>query len=363
MKKKFYNLYLLLYFVVFGIVACDDKNEPDAVTFDRNTMLDNYANGFIRPAFLASLEGFKILQKSVNQLIETPNNANLTAAKAAWEQAYLLYIAVQPFNFGPAGEEGLRKSLTEEIATFPISESKMQSFINANDTSFSNFARDTRGFFAIEKILFKDGLDSLKKNNTKNYLLACSNQIVKKLATVSNEWTTYSTTFTAQNGTDVGSSTSVFYNEFLKSYELLKNYKLGLPLGKRVGQTQTEPKKVEAFYSGKSLKFMRAHFGTIVNLWYGNNANAPNSGIGLRKYIGSTTGGSALIANTEAQIDAIKKEFDKLDENLILSETIQKDPTKLEPLFTEMQKMTRFFKSDLSSLIGIAITFSSGDGD
>lgn len=345
------------------VVACDDKNDNSVNSFDRTSMLENYANNFIEPGFTSSLESTQSLQKSINQLIANQNNDNLIVAKKAWETAYLQYLKVQPFNFGPAGEEGLIKSLTEEIATFPISESKMQSYINVNDTSFSNFARDTRGFFAIEKILFKDGLDSLKKVNHQNYLAACSNHLVKKIAKVQNDWMTYKSTFIAQNGTDVGSSTSVFYNEFLKSYEVLKNYKLGLPLGKRVGQTKTEPDKVEAFYSGKSLKFLKKHFEVITELWYAKNPATADSGNGLRKYIESATGGATLISNTEAQIDAINKEFAKLDENLILSETIQKDPAKLEALFTELQKMTRFFKSDLSSLIGIAITFSSGDGD
>jgi uncharacterized protein len=40
----------------------------------------------------------------------------------------------------------------------------------------------------------------------------------------------------------------------------------------------------------------------------------------------------------------------------------QNHPT-VDALHTELQKHTRFFKSDMSSLLGIAITFSSGDGD
>jgi uncharacterized protein len=361
MNKNIFFIFLLGAMCVLS--ACDEGGENPTTTFDRKAMLENYAGNFIKPAFAASLESSQILQKTINQLVINQTDPNLAAAKAAWETAYLQYLEAQPFNFGPAGEEGLTKSLHEEIATFPVAESKMIGFINANDTSFSNFARDTRGFFAIEKMLYKDGLDSLKKSNYRNYLKACSNHLVQKIATVNTAWATYQTAFVAQNGTDVGSSTSIFYNEFLKSYELAKNYKLGLPLGKRIGQNSTEPNKVEALYSGKSLKFLKAHFGVIVNLWYANAANAPNSGVGLRKYIESTTGGAVLVTNTEAQIKAIKTEFDKLDENLILSETLQKDPAKFEPLFTEMQKMTRFFKSDLSSLIGIAITFSSGDGD
>jgi hypothetical protein len=31
--------------------------------------------------------------------------------------------------------------------------------------------------------------------------------------------------------------------------------------------------------------------------------------------------------------------------------------------FDELQRLTRFLKSELSSLLGISITYSSGDGD
>jgi hypothetical protein len=42
---------------------------------------------------------------------------------------------------------------------------------------------------------------------------------------------------------------------------------------------------------------------------------------------------------------------------------VQSAPTAATNFHTELQKHTRFFKSDMSSLLGLAITFSSGDGD
>jgi len=35
----------------------------------------------------------------------------------------------------------------------------------------------------------------------------------------------------------------------------------------------------------------------------------------------------------------------------------------IEALYHELQIHTRYFKSDMSSLLGITITYSSGDGD
>jgi hypothetical protein len=37
--------------------------------------------------------------------------------------------------------------------------------------------------------------------------------------------------------------------------------------------------------------------------------------------------------------------------------------SQLEQIFLEMTKHTRFIKSEMSSLLGISITYASGDGD
>jgi hypothetical protein len=46
-----------------------------------------------------------------------------------------------------------------------------------------------------------------------------------------------------------------------------------------------------------------------------------------------------------------------------LSTAISNDFNRVDEVHTELLKLTRFYKSDLSSLIGIAVTYSSGDGD
>ncbi len=342
------------------------SNNDNPTTFDRKAMLKDYATKTIVPAFVALDNEAQKLQTAVNGLVKTPTTATLNEAKTAWEKTYLAFLNANPFTFGPAGEEGVNKSLTEEIGTFPISETKIQNFIAANDTSFNNFDRDARGLLTVEMMLFKNSesqtLVDLGKPTHKNYLLALTNNIQKRTAQIRTAWSSYSASFSEKNGTDIGSSTAVLYNEFLKSYEQSKNFRLGLPLGKRVGQTKAEFAQVEAFYSGKSYVFLKNHFEAIVRLWEGTGLDGSN-GIGFKEYLQNTEGGSALIGSTETQIAAIRTEFSKLDLSKKLSEHIEKTPSVPEPLYNEMQRMTRFFKSDMSSLLGIQITFASGDGD
>ena len=84
---------------------------------------------------------------------------------------------------------------------------------------------------------------------------------------------------------------------------------------------------------------------------------------GFRSYLETVPGGTDLITQTLAQDASINAALDALSDSESMSELILTDPTRLETLHTECQKMTRFLKSDLSSLLGIAITYSSGDGD
>lgn len=364
-----YNSLIVCFLAIF-FMACESKNNnPTSNGFDRKVMLENYADNFIKPSFIDLQAKTTLLQTTINTFLSNPTTNNLTAAQIAWENAYLSFQAANAYNFGAAGEDGLRKSLLEEIATFPASETKIESNVANNVMILSDFNRDNRGFLAIEYLLFdlQDDnakiLKSFEAKSRKNYLLTLINKLQGQVDEVVSSWNgTYRNEFVNNAGKEAGSSTSVFYNEFVKSFENLKNFKVSLPLGKRPGQIQTEPTKVDAYYSGKSLKMMKAHFANIENLWYGKNKNGVQ-GIGLKQYLASVEGGNALITATETQLKSVNSAFAALPDNIRFSQQINTNTAAVDNLNTELQKLTRFFKSDMSSLLGISITYMSGDGD
>ena len=77
----------------------------------------------------------------------------------------------------------------------------------------------------------------------------------------------------------------------------------------------------------------------------------------------SVEGGEGLVASTIDQWGKVKLAFNAISKTIPLSNQIENSPELIEPLRVELQKHTRFFKSDMSSRLGISITFSSGDGD
>jgi uncharacterized protein len=364
------NLQILLmcFFAIIVSFSCEKSslNEPLKTNgFDRKAMLQNYADNLILPAFNNLQTETTKLEQSIQALTQSPSENTLIATQNAWEQAFSVWMVANSYNFGPAGEDGIRKGLVEEIGTFPVSEQKIEANIEKNIFTFSDFNRDNRGFLALEYLIFdlkgnQEVLKKLQNANRKTYLKALANDIKTKVTAIAKEWETYKIAFLSKTGTDVGSSTSQLYNEFVKSYEGLKNFKIGLPLGLRAGQTQTEPNKVEAYYSGKSLIYFKLHFNNLENIWLGKGQK---DGLGFKEYLETVEGGKALVLSTEIQLASIKKNIDELTEAQPLSLQIASNTEKLKALHTELQKNTRYFKSDMSSVLGIAITFSSGDGD
>ncbi|MDZ7878309.1 MAG: imelysin family protein [Saprospiraceae bacterium] len=350
-----------------AIAGCGDKNSGiDPVSFDRRTLLQNMADNLIKPAFSDVQKGVNDLNSAIRSFATTPNAANFETLKTKWKEAYSAWQFANGYNFGPAGEEGTRKGLIEEIGTFPSNTAKIEAFITANDTSFQSFSRDTRGFLALEYLIY--GGSALTKlqaeTNRRNYLMALGNHLKTRTDFVANEWQTgkYAATFVADNATSVGSATSNFYNSFVANYEALKNFKIALPLGKRAGQTQTEPLKVDAYYSGFSLDMIKNHFQACENIWYGKSKSGTD-GIGFKEYLEAVEGGKALIAATETQLAATKAALNAVPTNKTFGQLIEANDPSVFALQTESQKLVRYYKSDLSSLLGIAITFSSGDGD
>ena len=365
MKMTNRKILFALLAIILGVVACK-KDDPDdnESTFNRSAMLTEYRDVFIIPAFNNALQKVEALELAASTFTSNPSTEQLVPAQNAWVDAAVAWQSACWYNFGPAGESGIKKSIQEEVATFPVSISKLSTIFGSGTWNLNDFNRDARGFYAIEYMLFDSAsttdqiVEKFQNAVYRNYLNALCLDLKSRILDVKNAWASYGSEFVANAGTDAGSSVSMMYNEFVKSYEGLKNFKFGLPLGLRPGQTAVDPSLLEARFSKISFRLASAHFNALVNFYRGVDQTKSFKG-----YLNTVTGGEALVTTTEAQLSVLTSQFNNLDETLDMEARILSNPQALIDIHTELQKNTKNFKSDMSSLLGIAITYASGDGD
>ncbi|MCS7073210.1 MAG: imelysin family protein [Bacteroidia bacterium] len=365
---KYWCIWLLILGLVIGCKK-DDSQQNQSTGFDRKAFLQYYADSLILPSYQNLQQSIHQLAGQIDDFTANPTLTKLQTTQQAWESATLALQAVYSFNFGPAGENGTQKTYIQEVGTFPANLSQIEAFIASGDTSHANFNRDTRGLFGMEALLFdsnsnQNSIMTAFQNSPVRcaYLRSAARKLKTQTDAVLSGWNSYRNQFINNSGTDIGSSTVALYNDFLLSYESFKNYKIGLPAGKRAGQTQPEPTKVEGYYSGKSIALFKAHVNHIDKVWAGKSYTG-RDGIGFREYLESATGGAQLANTADQQWSKIRSIVNQFPEQNRLSQLIISQNPLVDSLFIELSRHTRFWKSDMSSILGLTITYSSGDGD
>lgn len=366
------KLRVYLFLISLGFLgACSEESGTQVSgDFDRVAMLGNIANNIIRPSYADLQTKANNLLNATDAFVLDANAATLQAAQTAWTETYQSWQKATPFNFGPGGTASDRPlgTLRQTIGIFPVNTTQIEENITNLVTDLNTRFASEKGFLAVEYMLFeKQGANSVLDVYAGDasarfaYLQALVTEIRDEIEATNTGWTSYEATFLSNGGTDFGSGTSQLYNAFVESYEELKNFKVGLPAGQRPEQTSTEPTRVEAFYSGISLGLIKEHFNTIEDIWLGQSETAGDA-IGFEEYLMAVEGGPALVESTRTQITAARNALNNIPDGE-LSEIIQNSPETVIQAHTELQKLTRFFKSDMSSLLGLSITFNSGDGD
>ena len=360
------RLLFLGFLLLLASCGKDSTPAPAEAGFSREAFLKFTVDYWITPGFTKLESDCDSLVLAAEGFRQSPGEASLAKLRQNWKTAFLTWQRLNAFQFGPAGEDGIRKSLFEEIGLFPVRRTGIDQILQTGQFNMADFNRDTRGFLCLDYLLFAgtdaDILPRLSQIHASNYLVAVATHIRDQVKRVRNTWaSSYGKTFLEQKGTEVGSSTSLVYNSFVKSYEGLKNFKVALPLGKRPGQTSTDTTLLEACYSGLAMEAIQAHFQGISDYWNGGGFHAKIQGPGFSTYLRSVEGGPALVVSTQNQISVVQTTMTQVNgrTNSLFAAA---DPS-LENLNTELQKLTRYFKSDMSSILGIAITFSSNDGD
>lgn len=354
---------------VLLLISCSKSNSdnPNPPAASSDSALVNLGTNIILPSFQDLATTTAAMDAAITAFTTTPNAGTLAAAQAAYKTAYLSWENASAFQFGPASDQSL---LTSTINVFPTDSNVIKSNISSGSYTIDGIANvKAQGFPGIDFLLFgADAATTLGRfttdaaaANAKKYLSAVSSSIKTKAAAVAAAWaSTYLATFKAATGVNAGSSLSLLLNAFVYDYDVtLKNYKLGIPIGK-YGTTALPlaPEKVEAYYSGISLQLLLKQVRALQNVYTGG------TGYGLDDKVIA----AKAIKNGTPLNDVINAQFATLIAKLTalpdpLSADIRNNLTAVNDVYTEATKLVVLLKVDLSSALGVKISFQDDDGD
>ena len=357
-----------------AFTACNDKGtELKNDGFDRKALLANVGNNIIAPNYLAFNGAAAQLHAAAGQFAANPDASSLGALQNGLKEAYRTYQSVALFELGPAEQELLRANLN----TFPTDVKQINANIGAGTYDLGTASNlDAKGFPALDYLVFGLGTDATaivgqyttdaNAARRKKYLTDLTQEIKAKAEKVNTAWSAtggnYLNTFVNADGTDAGSSLGLLVNQLNWEYELLKNAKLGIPVGKKTLGTPL-PESVEAYYGSMSAELARLGFQNIENVYFGRDKSG-NNGPGLDDYLTSLNarrGETSLAEAIAGQLQVVKNKLAALNDPL--AGAIRTNPAPVNEAYAEIQKGVVLLKSDLPSQLGVLITYQDNDGD
>ncbi|MBC7653253.1 MAG: imelysin family protein [Oligoflexus sp.] len=375
-SSKYIIVGLILIATVFACSKSEvNLTETNKNETDRKALLTNLSDNIIVPAYADFKTQFDNMLAKSDAFTATPNTANLIAFRASWRVAYINWQKVEMFDFGP----GQTYAIRAHFNIYPTNVSTIANNIAAGNTNLevpASYA--AQGFPAIDYLIngignsdaeivaeYTSATDATKKIN---YLKRITNQMNTVFNQVYTAWKgDFATTFKSKTAIDAGSSTSTLINGYILNFErYIRSGKIGIPAGSMTPGTNF-PQKVEAFYTKDlALTLAKTAQTATYNFFLGKSYQNQTAGYSIKNYLDAlnvkdATSGKLLSEIVTQQFDVIDVQLNGLQNNLY-SEVINNNQ-KMINTYTEMQKLVRLLKVDMTSAMSITISYTDNDGD
>ena len=187
-------------------------------------------------------------------------------------------------------------------------------------------------------------------------------------STVVTTWKgSYRDTFVSKTGLDIGSSMGNVVNAYVLEYErYIRSGKVGIPAGISSSGV-VQPDKVEAYYKKDISRILALTANQAAQDFF--NGKSPVSGQpgpSFKSYLDALgakddVSGSPLSEVINGQFDIVTQELNGLDADFTAQ--IETNNTAMTDAYTEMQKVVRLLKLDMTSAMSVTITYTDNDGD
>ncbi|MCG2431917.1 imelysin family protein [Aequorivita xiaoshiensis] len=372
---RFLQVSVLLITIFTSIVACSSDNDTpqdEGDNFDRGTMLVNWADNIIIPAYTNFNLKATALEASTAQFTANPTAENLQLLRSAWKDSYVSFQNVSMFEIGKAEELRFRNRLN----VYPANTDQIENFISSGDYDFALPSTiDKQGFPALDYML-----NGLAENDTeiiqfyttnansegyRNYLLALSESISSLSNAVLDSWINgYRDTFVANTSSSASGAVDKLTNDYIFYFEKsLRAGKVGIPAG--VFSAETLPQNVEAYYKKDiSKELLLEAIAASQNFFNGKSFDGNENGPGFNtylNYLNTIKNGENLGDLINSQFAVAKTKANELNPNL--AQQIETDNFKMLETYDELQRLVILMKVDMVQAFDVSIDYIDSDGD
>jgi len=293
------------------------------------------------------------LSNAIITLVATPTASNLTTAQNAWKQSRNPWECNEGFAFGPVSTLGIDAASDDWPADQTGINAVVTSTVPLNDSLINTLATPSKGFHAIEYLLFgATGIKTLSAFTTREFMMlnALTYNLKQQSALLKTVWTKGTASFAddfinAGNGsklyTNANDALSEVLNALVDITNELPNTKIQNPL------QATNNNLAESPYSNYSLTDYQNNILSVKAAYVGVYSTTTKQGLSVLVENKNSVLNDRIITQINLCI-ALGNNF-----NNPFSVLISTSQTQLVNWQTELNKLNKLLDTDLRSALGL----------
>jgi predicted lipoprotein len=342
--------------------------QPASAAPSREAILQDLARNVIAQGYQDLAAKCRSLTNAIGQFIASKDQASLDNARKAWAVASDAADRLRCFQWGPVADR-------DSVSTFYFWQVRPNSIEDLlsdasraiNQSLLDNAGATVKGLYAMEYLLFDRrggqptepaeparALDLLSASSRRcDYLLAVARDVEARAGKLADDWSAAGAQSAQAKFVSGGQqSLNVLVNEMAQSVENTVQNHLNLALV-LPQPTSHQLYRIKGSRSGSSLQGAVATLDGLAKFYGGGR------GLGLKDAVIALNPAVATRAQDEftAAVAATRAVGEPLEQALAdRRDTLQTAVDKTRALEV-------LFKVDLASVLGVTLTFTSGDGD
>ena len=371
-----FNQLFILFFIAFLSISCTESdNNSSSDNYNRASLLTNAVDNIIIPAHQNFDSELELFESTVNSFDEDRSISNLEIMQEQFVETYKAWQHIEMFNIGYAEEI----FYASKMNIYPANISRILQNINSENVDLDGNSNQfsAQGFPAIDYLLFGVAENNTQilnvymsdNNLTFGYLNLLVSKMIQNTDSVINYWQTNRQDFINSTANTSSSSLNMLANDFVYYYEKgLRANKIGIPAGVWSGEL---PQNVEAYYKSDISKMLaieglQASADFFKGIHFGDSQT---DGEGLYDYLAylddTNYSDSSIFIGLQDDIvesfDNSMVKLNQLDDNFALQ--IEIDNMKMLETYDAIQQGVVRLKTNMLSILGIAVDYYDADGD